>query len=65
MGDLRAGVLTYRDVVRQHMLSMTNEEKLAMEKIAATVIESNMKIRQAYEAMITSPGKFLSSVRAA
>jgi methyl-accepting chemotaxis protein len=55
LGDLRAGVLTYRNVVRQHMLSMTNEEKLAMEKTAATVVESNMKIRQAYEAMITSP----------
>ncbi len=55
LGDLRAGVLTYRNVVRQHMLSMTDQEKLAMEKTVATVVESNMKIRQAYEAMITSP----------
>jgi methyl-accepting chemotaxis protein len=55
LGDLRAGVLTYRNVVRQHMLSMTDQEKLAVEKTAATVVESNMKIRQAYEAMISSP----------
>ncbi|MFH1339862.1 MAG: methyl-accepting chemotaxis protein [Pseudomonadota bacterium] len=55
LGDLRASVITYRNVVRQHMLSMTNEEKLAMEKTAVTVVESNMKIRQAYEAMISSP----------
>ncbi len=55
LGELRAGVLTYRNVVRQHMLSMTNEEKLAMEKTLATVVESNTKIRQAYEAVITSP----------
>ena len=55
LGDLRAGVLTYRNVVRQHMLSMSAEEKQAMEKTAATVVESNMKIRQVYEAMIISP----------
>jgi methyl-accepting chemotaxis protein len=55
LGDLRAGVLTYRNVVRQHMLSMTDQEKLAVEKTAATVVESNMKIRQAYETMTSSP----------
>ena len=55
LGDLRAGVLTYRNVVRQHMLSMSTEEKQAMDKTAATVVESNMKIRQVYEAMISSP----------
>jgi len=55
LGDLRAGVITYRNVVRQHMLSETMEEKQAMEKTLATVIESNMKIRAQYEPMITSP----------
>jgi methyl-accepting chemotaxis protein len=55
LGDLRAGVITYRNVIRQHMLSETMEEKLAMEKTLATVIESNMKIRAQYEPMITSP----------
>src|SRR3954452_8062399 len=30
LGDLRAGVITYRNVIREHMLSETLEEKLAM-----------------------------------
>jgi methyl-accepting chemotaxis protein len=55
LGDLRAGVITYRNVIRQHMLGETMEEKLAMEKTLATVIESNTKIRAQYETMITSP----------
>jgi methyl-accepting chemotaxis protein len=55
LGDLRAGVITYRNVIREHMLAETLEEKLAMEKTLATVIESNNKIRAAYERMITSP----------
>jgi methyl-accepting chemotaxis protein len=55
LGDLRAGVITYRNVIRQHMLSETPEEKAAMEKTLATVIDSNMKIRAQYEPMITSP----------
>ena len=54
LGDLRAGVITYRNVIREHMLSETLEEKLAMEKTLATVIEANNKIRAAYEPMITS-----------
>jgi methyl-accepting chemotaxis protein len=55
LGDLRAGVITYRNVIREHMLSETAEEKLAAEKILATVVEGNMKIRQSYESMISSP----------
>jgi methyl-accepting chemotaxis protein len=55
LGDLRAGVITYRNVIRQHMLSETMEEKQAMEKTLATVVESNTKIRAQYEPMITSP----------
>jgi methyl-accepting chemotaxis protein len=55
LGDLRAGVITYRNVIREHMLSETLEEKLAMEKTLASVVESNTKIRAAYEPMITSP----------
>ncbi len=55
LGDLRAGVITYRNVIREHLLSETLEEKEAMEKTLATVIESNTKIRQSYEPMITSP----------
>ena len=55
LGDLRAGVITYRNVIREHMLSETLEEKLAMEKTLATVVEANTKYRAAYEPMITSP----------
>jgi methyl-accepting chemotaxis protein len=55
LGDLRAGVITYRNVIREHMLSETLDEKLAMEKTLAIVIEANAKFRAAYEPMITSP----------
>jgi methyl-accepting chemotaxis protein len=55
LGDLRAGVITYRNVIREHMLAETLEEKEAAEKTLATVVESNTKIRQSYEPMITSP----------
>ncbi|OPY97657.1 chemotaxis protein [Bradyrhizobium sacchari] len=55
LGELRASVITYRNVVRQHMLSETLEDKLANEKTAATVSEALAKARKAYEPMITSP----------
>ncbi|OAF11213.1 methyl-accepting chemotaxis protein [Bradyrhizobium neotropicale] len=55
IGDLRAGVITYRNVIREHMLAETLEEKLAAEKTLATVVESNAKFRKTYETMITSP----------
>ncbi|MCK1544685.1 MCP four helix bundle domain-containing protein [Bradyrhizobium sp. 147] len=54
LGELRAGVITYRNVIREHMLSETLEEKLAAEKTLGTVVEANTKLRQSYEAMITS-----------
>ena len=54
LGDLRAGVITYRNVIREHMLSETLETKVAMEKTLAGVVESNTKIRATYEPMITS-----------
>src|SRR4051812_38347076 len=54
LGELRAGVITYRNVIREHMLGETAEEKQASEKILVTVIDGNMKIRQSYEPMITS-----------
>src|ERR1700757_4495651 len=55
LGELRAGVITYRTVVREHMLAETAEEKAAAEKTLATVVEGNTKIRRAYELLITSP----------
>ena len=54
LGALRAGGITYRNDVRQHMLSETLEEKLAMEKTLATVVEGNTKVRALSEPMITS-----------
>ncbi|WP_342723187.1 methyl-accepting chemotaxis protein [Bradyrhizobium sp. B097] len=55
LGELRAGVITYRNVIREHMLSETLEEKLAAEKTLASVVEMNTKARAKYEPMITSP----------
>jgi methyl-accepting chemotaxis protein len=55
LGELRAGVTTYRNVIRQHMLAETLEEKLANEKTLETVVASNTRIRANYEKLITSP----------
>ena len=55
LGELRAGVISYRNVIREHMLAETPEEKEAVEKTLATVVESNNKIRATYEPLITSP----------
>ena len=55
LGELRAGVITYRNVIREHMLGETIEEKDAAEKTLQGVVESNAKIRRTYEPMITSP----------
>jgi methyl-accepting chemotaxis protein len=55
LGELRAGVITYRNVMREHMLAETLEDKLAAEKNLASVVESNIKIRATYEPLISSP----------
>jgi methyl-accepting chemotaxis protein len=55
LGDLRAGVITYRNVIREHMLVQTLEEKQAMEKTLASVVEGNSKIRATFEQLIASP----------
>src|ERR1700712_1565499 len=55
LGELRAGVITYRNVIREHMLAESLDEKLAAEKTLAGVVEGNNKLRQTYEPMITSP----------
>lgn len=54
LGELRAGVITYRNVIREHMLAETLEEKLAAEKTLAGVVEANGKVRASYEPMIAS-----------
>jgi methyl-accepting chemotaxis protein len=55
LGDLRVGVITYRNVIREHMLAETAEEKQAAEKILAGVVEDNNRIRRTYEQLIASP----------
>jgi methyl-accepting chemotaxis protein len=54
LGELRAGVITYRNVIREHMLGETAEEKAATEKVLEGVVESNTAIRQKYEPLVTS-----------
>ena len=48
IGDLRAAVITYRNVVRQHMLAEALDDKLAVEKTAATVTDALAKTRSKY-----------------
>ncbi len=55
LGELRASIITYRNVVREHMLAETLEDKQAVEKTLASVVANNEKVRRSYEAMITSP----------
>src|SRR5580698_94731 len=55
LGDLRAGVITYRNVIREHMLAVTLDEKLASEKTLAGVVVSNDAIRRNYEKLISVP----------
>jgi methyl-accepting chemotaxis protein len=55
LGELHAGVITYRTIVRGHLIAETLEEKLEVEKTLAQTTEKNMGIRRSYEAMIASP----------
>src|ERR1700753_2220110 len=54
LGDLRAGDIPYRTVIREHILAETAEEKQATEKTLAAVVAENNRIRQTYEALISS-----------
>src|SRR6202040_715080 len=55
LGKFRAGLITYRNVVREHILAETAEEKQAAEKMLDGVIERNLNIRRSYEKLITNP----------
>jgi methyl-accepting chemotaxis protein len=55
LGELKAGVINYRNVIRSHLLAETLEEKLAVEKALEGVVERNNKIRTAYEPLVTLP----------
>ena len=55
LGELRAGTIEYRNVLREHLLAETLEQKQAVEKNLAAVVESTAKSRATYEPMIASP----------
>lgn len=55
LGEIRAAVITYRNVVREHMLAEKLDEKLEAETTAATATEALAKARKQYEPMIASP----------
>ena len=55
LGELHAGVISYRATVRAHLLAETVEEKLAVEQSLERIIQSNTNIRKSYENMIASP----------
>ena len=50
LGDLRAEVNSYRNVIRAHMLSDTAEDKAAVEKRLAASSGRLAKVRAEYEA---------------
>ena len=54
LGDLRANTITYRIVVRSHLLAPDAAGKDAAEKTLQVVGQSVDKTRKAYEAMMTS-----------
>ena len=55
LGELRSGVITYRNVVREHMLAESAEHKDAAAKLLEDIVRKNTEIRAAYEKVITSP----------
>ena len=55
LGELHVGVMTYRATLRAHMLAATIEEKAAVEKTLAGIVESNVAIRKIYETVISGP----------
>ena len=55
LGELHADVITFRAIIRQHMIAETKEDKAGVETALDNLVQKNMKVRRAYEAMITSP----------
>ena len=55
LGELRASTITYRVVVRGHVLATDEAGKAAQEKLFVTVGESIDKALKSYEAMLSSP----------
>jgi methyl-accepting chemotaxis protein len=55
LGDVRADIINYRNMLREHLLAETLEQKQAIEKNLATIAESYTKDRTTYWPMIASP----------
>jgi len=55
LGELRANTISYRIVVRSHIMATDEASKAAQDKLLVTVAENIEKSRKAYEPMITSP----------
>src|SRR5580692_11294965 len=55
LGELHADVITFRAIIRQHMIAETKEDKAGVETALDNLVQKNMKVRRAYEAMINSP----------
>jgi methyl-accepting chemotaxis protein len=55
LGDLQANVIMNRNILREHLLAESLEDKLKVEKAIAANVESIAKSRHAYESLITSP----------
>jgi methyl-accepting chemotaxis protein len=55
LGDLQANVIMNRNILREHLLAESLEDKLKVEKAIAANFEHIAKSRQAYEPLITSP----------
>jgi methyl-accepting chemotaxis protein len=54
LGELNAGLMNYRAVLRSHLLAETIEEKQSIEKSLESIAEKNNSVRKSYEAMISS-----------
>jgi methyl-accepting chemotaxis protein len=55
LGELNAGLMTYRAVLRAHLMAETIEEKQTIEKQLEQIVQKNNSVRRSYEAMINSP----------
>ncbi|ABD87403.1 diguanylate cyclase [Rhodopseudomonas palustris] len=55
LGELRASVITCRNIIREHLLSDTAQAKQAMEALLEDNVKSNIEIRSSYERLIKSP----------
>lgn len=55
IGELRANSITYRAIVRAHLLATTESGKKAQEELATKWLDALEKARRSYETLITSP----------